>query len=136
MKNTIIILLVFILFSSCKTQKNNYASNLKQTWMLTELSSFKKDYIIDKKASISFLENNLASAYMGCNQIGLEYKTNGKEIKCKPTYTTRRFCEDMSLESKFISSIEKIKEFKIIGQKLYLYLNNGEKIVFATKAWD
>ena len=119
----------------CRSHKET-PNSLYKTWMLIEFKGFEKPEFSAKNASIYFHENNSASAKMGCNNIGLQYETNGEKMKITLDKITFMHCEDMKLEREFSKAIKETSHFKIEGHKLYLYLKNGDKIVFVETAWD
>jgi heat shock protein HslJ len=136
---TIFIYILVIIFTSCSTKNKNTTTYdpLKRVWMMTEFQSFSKQYLFEKKASLSLTDRESASASMGCNDMSFPYKVSNKNsIQFFGGISTRMYCNDMTLEREFSKAIVKVKKYSISGHQLTLIAEDGSKMIFIAQDWD
>lgn len=120
MKNLLFILLGFIV-TSCKTTgslvtKNNKISINKTQWILEDELS--------KHPEITFnIENGRVYGNAGCNDYFAEIHTDDsdKNLFISNIGATRKSCDNISTESRYLSVLEKVTNYRISENELHLY---------------
>ena len=110
--------------------------------MLVSFPSFSKNELIKSRAKIVFSESldgeiNKASSYLGCNTLifDCKIKNNGK-IKFSNLSNTKKPCENIKLETKFITLIKSMNKYKLEGHFLTLSDSKGNEIKCVAADWD
>ena len=89
-----------------------------------------KDMEIKPFMSLATVEGgNKVKGYLGCNKFfgPFTYSNNG-ELKFGAIGSTKRLCEDMSMEKTFSNLLGACASYKIKGSHLHLYDKSGEEI--------
>ncbi len=128
--------LCVILFS-CKTKVVETTQNIHRKWMLIEFEDFKKEQLMAKKCFLDLTNTTNANAYMGCNILGFIYTYDNKgAFEFKESRTTRMYCEDHAIESRFLNEVNTISSYRIEGHKLFLTTKSNKQLVFIAEDWD
>ena len=77
-------------------------------------------------------EGNLGGT-AGCNGYGCSYEINGEQMSCGPVITTMMYCETpegvMAQEQAFLAALGNVVRYRIEGDSLVLYDENGGTLV-------
>jgi heat shock protein HslJ len=97
------------------------------TWMLEKL--YEQPPL--PKSEITAIFNSDGSLYgsAGCNSYTTRYQTGGNTITIQPAATTRMACSEtgvMDQETKYLTTLEAVKTFEIVGYRLSLMDTDGE----------
>ena len=112
-------------------------TNLDRQWMLIQFKDYKKEYLAEKKASITISKDQSVSIYMGCNNGGGKIEIKGdNNFQFLNTFSTEMACEDMKLESEMFVTLPVIETYKLEGHFLYLFTKSGETVKFIAADWD
>lgn len=110
--------------------------------MLVSFPSFSKNELMQSRAKIVFSESlkseiNKASASLGCNTLMFDYKimNNGK-IKISNPSNPNKPCENIKMETKFITLIKSMNKYKLEGHFLTLSDSKGNEIKCVAADWD
>lgn len=107
--------------------------NLTDTyWKLIELNSQPVSTGAGKKElhMVFNTENSRVAGFSGCNRFTGGYKMKGNQIEFSHMASTRMACmESMDQEQHFLSALGNTKQFKINGEKLFMYDADG-KLLF------
>jgi heat shock protein HslJ len=130
-------ILVCTVLISCKTNKNVTNENIHRNWLLVQFEDFPKEKLMDKNCYLDLRDKENAAAKMGCNSLGFSYYlNNGNAISFKQGSATRMFCDDNTIETKFLEVITTSSSYKIEGQKLYLTTKSDKELIFIAEDWD
>jgi heat shock protein HslJ len=120
-----------ILIPGCSA--GDEALSLKSTkWELDSLTAITMPPL-NKKSTVEFSGDGKLSGYGGCNSFGGRYKSSAGKLTTSDIYATEMACENMQVESNFISALMKNDTYKVKGSKLYLY-SNGALTAILTKS--
>jgi len=75
-----------------------------------------------QRYTINFLENGEISAKADCNMKGGRYTLDENRLSLEITRSTRRACEDGSLEDRFVRDLSAGTSFFLRGGELYIEL--------------
>ena len=118
-------------------ENHNVANNLERQWMLVQFKDYKKEYLAEKKASITISKDQSVSIYMGCNKGGGKIELKGdNKFQFLNTFSTEMACEDMKLESDMFMTLSSVETYKLEGHFLYLFTKSGETVKFIAADWD
>jgi heat shock protein HslJ len=124
--------------STCKSnQPVNENHPLARTWMLVVYKSFSKVELIQKKASITIGKDATVQCNMGCNSIScsIAFQKESK-ILFRDCIATEMACENMKLETDFLTDFSKLSKYKLDGHRLILTGNDSLKMEFIAQDWD
>jgi heat shock protein HslJ len=145
MRNTLILILFATLLMSnkCEDRKNSSkqvedkkALNFKRVWMLIEFKNYSKEDLVKNEAKLDLTNDNRASAYMGCNNIGYSFSLADNQIIFSQGMATKMYCDKNTLEDDFLKSIDEKMVFKIDGHFLFLTNSKNETLKFVAQDWD
>lgn len=122
--------------SCCKSSKKNVKSNqlplIETHWMLESIEGEEigTDYAL--RPFIKFDSSYNITGSLGCNSLFGSYSINKKnKMTIHYTGSTKRLCQQMSVERKFIKALKKdIDSYEIRDEKLILFADNKEILVF------
>lgn len=66
-------------------------------------------------------EESGVSGFAGCNSFNGSFELKGKEIKFGPIASTRKMCQDMSVEDQFTKILTEVARYEVVKRELYLY---------------
>ncbi|MGA9271361.1 MAG: DUF4377 domain-containing protein [Lutimonas sp.] len=73
-------------------------------------------------------EENQVSGYAGCNNYFAGYDLKGAELTFRDAGSTRKMCQDMSVEDAFLKKMNEIAYFKMVKSELHLF-NAKDKLL-------
>lgn len=130
-------LILFCFLATCMEKKQNLEPMLARQWMLIQFKDYKKDYLVEKKSSITISKDQSISIYMGCNNGGGKIDLKGdNQFQFLNTFSTEMACQDMKLVSDMFMTLPSVETYKLEGHFLYLFTKSGETIKFIAADWD
>ena len=137
LNSSVLLLIIFVVLSSCKAQKQNDMNSEKlisQEYIITqlgdkEISNSKLTIKVDSKSST-------LSGYSGCNSYSFNYKLNDGTLDLGFGRATKMYCEDtMELEELFFQKAASVTQFENSTETLHLKDKSGDILIKAkTKA--
>ena len=126
MKTQALIIATLILAITTSCNQNQKAKTVQKNADFTDVK-WKLTSLLDKPinnsdAFISFAtEDNKVFGNAGCNNfIGTYTLKKGMHFELSPLATTKKMCEDMSIEAQFLEVLEKADNYSINGNTLHL----------------
>lgn len=125
----------FLLVPESKTQSGlieNQAdsadgANLKNTiwrWQTSESATGKTTIDKPENYQIEFLTDGKIGVKADCNRGGGSYTTTGGNISLARIFTTKKFCGEKSLDSRFLRALESARAFRVEGNTLLISSEN------------
>jgi heat shock protein HslJ len=133
MKAHFLILSFSLALVSKKCDQPTTTENLHTTWSLITFKNYSSKALSEKQAYLDLTKTTNASANMGCNQMGYDYKVKENSITFSNGIATEMYCQDMQLERDFCATIEKVTHFSFEKNWLILFTSIQEKLVFVKK---
>lgn len=128
---------LLITFGALKTFAQSENQNLKRVWMLVEFQKFKKSEFLALNAQMDLTSLKIASAKMGCNNIGFKVKVNHNKIKFSKIFRTMIYCKSkMQIEQTFVKELLNYITYKIEKHKLIIKNARNQEMVFVAQDWD
>lgn len=132
----IMLLTLILTCSCCKSSKNNVTSGqlplIDTQWMLESIEGKEigTDYAL--RPFIKFDSSYNITGSLGCNSMFGTYSVTKKQkMTIHYTGSTKRLCQQMSVERDFIKALKKdINRYEIKGDKLILFFDDKEVISF------
>ncbi len=132
----IMVIALVLTCSCCKTSKKNVKSGqfplINTQWMLESIEGEEigTDYAL--RPFIQFDSSYNITGSLGCNSLFGTYTVNKKDkMTIHYTGSTKRLCQQMSVERNFIKALKKdINRYEIKGDKLILFFEDKEVISF------
>ncbi|MFC6267795.1 META domain-containing protein [Frigoriflavimonas asaccharolytica] len=120
MKNSAIAFVALLVIFSCTTMKKSGTMKSSQPTLVG--SSWKMvDKVNGKIPTISFVENKIMG-FAGCNNFfGTAETSNSGKMILTNFGTTKMMCDNMEIESSFLSTLSKVNKYNIDGNTLELY---------------
>lgn len=137
MKHTLIILLLAISTNAfCQTNKNKLKSGLpiSNQWIISSFDE-KEDtlFSVSKSSFISIDEKRQKIEGNGaCNAISGTVIILKNTIKFKNITATKKICETLAQENKFVAKLKMATNFKIVSCELFLY--KGKKLIMTLES--
>lgn len=132
MKRSVLVLLTFILFTSCEVLKSESDSpkinNTKWT-----LHSIKERVVnLGDKAYLNFEEkNNRIAGKAACNTFFGDYTIVKQTIKFEGVGSTKLYCEGlMDEENEILTALNTTRRYEIKADMLYLYSTDELLLIF------
>lgn len=82
-----------------------------------------------ERPRLEFNSEGRVTGTSGCNQISSTFTTEGLKIALGPMIATKMACPGNG-ESKFLTALKQVTDFRIEGLKLYLQAGGTEKLQF------
>lgn len=105
-------------------------------WELVELPG--KDFPVDPEAKRPYLvfeKGAKVGGFAGCNQFGGKCAEKGdQQLKISQLVATKMACPELGLENAFMTSLEQVDRYKILGATLYLY--QGQELLVELRVAD
>ncbi len=105
-------------------------------WSLVELPG--KEFSVDPDAKRPYFvidEGGKVAGFAGCNQFGGKCVDIGDQrLKLSQLVSTRMACPELELEGAFMSSLERVDRYRVLGATLYLY--QGEELLVELRVAD
>ena len=76
-------------------------------------------------------EENRMAGFAGCNNYFATYALNGQELKIGAAGSTRKMCQDMSVEDLFLKHLQEVARYKIEKSELHLFDANDKLLYLA-----
>jgi len=92
---------------------------LFNTWKIIKIKGLDK-VAINPTMEFSEEESGV-SGFSGCNNFNGSFELKGKEIKFGPIASTRKMCQDMSVEDQFTKILVEVARYEVVKRELYLY---------------
>jgi heat shock protein HslJ len=128
--------LMILLFSACgsSTQLNPLSILTGKTWALDSLMGSELDLSKFSRGvpTMNFLEGGRLAGFAGCNNFSGGFSLEGSGIKLDPGAMTRMACQE-SGEDEFMSVLGRVKNFKVVKEKLTLLDGDTELMSFIPK---
>jgi len=105
------------------------AATLEGKWTLTRLNG--EDVQLQRPAQIEFLkEGNRVAGFSGCNRFGGAFQQNASSLQFGMMVSTKMAClgPGMEVETRFLSTLEKVKTYRISATELTLLGTAGEPV--------
>ena len=101
-------------------------------WKLTKIEG---QVVKNMKSFIRFdNQKNSAGGNGGCNAFGGNMTKAGNKIKISQIISTKMFCEDLQeVENKFFANLDRVTEYEIKDEKLFLMANKTVILEFEVK---
>lgn len=98
-------------------------------WVLEEIDGAAIDErdFTRERPRLEFNSEGRVTGTSGCNQISSTFTTDGLKISFGPMIATKMACPGNG-ESKFLTALKQVTEFRIEGLKLYLQAGGTEKL--------
>jgi heat shock protein HslJ len=126
--------LIFTAFIIWGCSASDETASIKSTkWELDSLTAITIPPVT-KKSTVEFSSSGQLSGNGGCNSFGGRYKSSAGKLTTSDITATEMACENMQVESNFISALMKNDTYKVKGSKLYLY-SNGVLTAILVKAY-
>ena len=139
MKASIMVRFIFLLitsstlfFAGCSSGSSTANPLLHDIWALESIEGEK--IIIDETVKNLpvieiYIKEERVHGNTSCNTINSEIKVDESEIKFYVMVTTEIACPG-NLEQRFLSTLDKVTNYKIEKMRLYLFDDNNELLVF------
>ncbi len=129
---------IFLFLLGFNLKAQSHTSPLQREWMLISFKEYKKDFLVQAKASLKFETLKSAHAKMGCNTLNFTVNTiKNKKIIFGEGISTMMYCEDyMTLEKDFSTSLMEVCKYQIKGHFLTLSDKKGRQMKFVAADWD
>lgn len=128
---TILLNVLFFGMIACNSSKDANSATMKQ-----ELSDSYKVLSIEGVASLTVIPTmkfdfslNKVSGNAGCNDYGGTMILEGNKIKFSEFRATKMYCDNMSIEQKFLSRLAKVDYFKVENSQLEMYNQSDELLL-------
>ncbi len=105
------------------------ASDLIKEWTVLKLKGL--DQITSSPTLVFYQQDNRLAGFAGCNNYFSTYHLSEMEIRFDKIGSTRKLCEDMTVEDIFLSLLTKVARYEIVKKELYLYDQNDEVLMIA-----
>ena len=76
-------------------------------------------------------EENRVAGFAGCNNYFATYSISGQELKIGAAGSTRKMCQDMSVEDVFLEHLQEVARYKIEKSELHLFDSNDKLLYLA-----
>lgn len=103
------------------------ASLLNTFWVLKYLNGkLMEEYKVTQDINLLLQKDNSIKGFSGCNNFFANYTVINDTLKFTKIGATRKMCKkNMEIEQEFLQVFENIITYKIYGEYLYFYNNNG-----------
>lgn len=108
--------------------RNLGTASLKNTfWALRKLGNkLLREYKLERDINFLFQKDNKLTGFSGCNNFFTNYTVFNDTLKFSQVGATRKMCENsMEIENEFLQIFENTITYKIYGEFLYLYDQDG-----------
>ena len=130
---TVLFISGIILIPGCSA--GDETASIKSTkWQLDSLPGMTIP-LMSKKPDVEFTSEGKIHGFAGCNTFGGNYKSETGKLTTSQIYATEMFCDNMQVESRFISALMKNDTYKTKNSKLYLYTNGVLTAILTKKAF-
>ncbi|WP_040417315.1 META domain-containing protein [Cyclobacterium qasimii] len=135
MKQTKLIFIFFLLFcfTSCSSLNSMNPLSLLtgNKWQLAGMMGKAIDAgkFADALPLLSFMDGGKLSGFTGCNNFSGDFNLEGKNISLNPGALTKKACPG-SGENEFLAVLSKVKDFKVVKDKLTLMDGATELLSF------
>ena len=104
-------------------------ANLIGTWKVIQMDGMET---MKNFPTFIFAEDeNRVSGYAGCNNYFASYDLKGAELKFRDAGSTRKMCQDMSVEDAFLKKMNEIAYYKMVKSELHLFDAKDKLIMLA-----
>jgi len=128
-------LLIIFYLPACQSANNGNSDNLKLTekkWVLFRLNKqeIEKSQYSGEKPYVIFNTNaNEFSGHGGCNKIFGKYHTGHDTLQFLGIASTKMFCSDENIETKFLQTLKRGITFLIEANSLHIYDSTKTEIL-------
>ncbi|MDH4460729.1 MAG: META domain-containing protein [Flectobacillus sp.] len=133
----------FVLFGTTSYSTATFRGNLAVVDLPLASQWIISRYVVGTKVSYPEIKNayitinSTLSSFMGaggCNSLRGSVYVSGKSLRFDSIVSTKMACSELASETLFISNLQKVKEYKIVGGELFLY-NKDHKLIMVLESF-